>query len=174
MVGLIRARSSSAWRGFAVDSSAWLSIRRSRCARCARCAYSGAHEHLEPTPSSCVLARLAWQRSDTRGPRWLQLLWTLLFSAGCGLFFAAVGFVTVADDGLHWRTDVGWWHFLGVNLVVAFCIGLAIRALFVGGNVALGYERVQALTGWRRWLYFVGLPLLGWCLAGMQGVVGRH
>ena len=113
----------------------------------------------------------AWLGSDPTpvGPRWLQLVWTLLFSAGCGLFFAVMGFVTVADDGLHWRRDVGWWHFLGVNLVVAFCIGLAIRALFLGGYEALGYERVQALTGWRRSLYFVGLPLLGVVFGGNAG-----
>ena len=77
------------------------------------------------------------------------------------MVFTVLGFASFADGEGAWRNWSGWWHWYQINLVVALCIGFTIRGLFALGRRWLGTEGVRQLKGWRRWVFFLGIPNLG-------------
>lgn len=68
-----------------------------------------------------------------------------------------------------------------INLIVALFIGFTIRGLFSLGHHWLGSQRVRNLRGWRRSVYFIGIPnvgvAIGWPLgsavAGYEAISWR-
>lgn len=105
----------------------------------------------------------SWLGGDPHpvGPKWLALVWILLFSGACALFFTVLGFASFGSGEGAWRNLPGWWHWYKVNLVVALFIGFSIGGLFLLGNRFLGSQRIRSLTGLRRLVYFNGVPILG-------------
>ncbi len=112
------------------------------------------------------------------GPWWLQWIWTLLFSAVLAVGFTIFGFLAFArDSDGAWRNLAGWAYWYSRNLIVAVTIGSFIHVAFAAlGRVMGGLQRVHTWPGWRRTLFFSGVPLacsiLGWpvgmWLAGAQ------
>ena len=102
-----------------------------------------------------------WAAGAPVGPYWLQLCWTALFSAGLAVPFTVLGFVRYGSGSGAWRNLAGWAEWYGRNLVVALCIGFIIHLLFAAWRGLLGADRIQALTGWRRTVFFSGTPLIG-------------
>jgi two-component sensor histidine kinase len=114
------------------------------------------------------------------GPSWLHWVWTLLFSMVIALAFTGMGLLLNLNKLQGWPSlgMLGYWY--GKNLIVATTIGLTIQLLFmlliplVGGKPV-----IRRWAGWKRSLFFSGVPLLGvvlsWVpgmwLAGMQGWV---
>ena len=84
-----------------------------------------------------------------------------MFCCAVAVVFTVLGFASFADGEGAWRNWSGWWHWYQINLVVALCIGFAIQGLFGLGRRWLGTVGVRQLKGWRRWLFFLGIPNLG-------------
>ena len=84
-----------------------------------------------------------------------------MFCCVVAVVFTVLGFASFADGEGAWRNWSGWWHWYQINLVVALCIGFTIRGLFALGRRWLGTEGVRQLKGWRRWVFFLGIPNLG-------------
>jgi signal transduction histidine kinase len=105
----------------------------------------------------------SWYSNDLRlvGPRWLQWVWTLVFSAVVAVGFTIVGFAVHGGGDGAWRNVSGWAYWYGLNLVVSCCVGFTIHALYDLGAWALGIERIRSLRGWRRALYQAGVPIAG-------------
>ena len=102
----------------------------------------------------------SWLGSDPQrvGPPWLPVVWTMLFSCACALFFTLVGYALSDSRTITWS---GWWHWYTINFILALCIGFTIQGLFALGQHWLGSEGIRKLKGWRRIAYFIGLPNLG-------------
>jgi signal transduction histidine kinase len=105
----------------------------------------------------------AWLGSDAPsvGPAWLSLVWTFLFCCFCAVGFTLLGYSSFSEGEDGWSNWAGCWHWYKVNLIVALFIGYSIRGLFALGCRWLGDDGVRKLEGWRRWVYFVGVPNLG-------------
>ena len=105
----------------------------------------------------------AWLGGDTDhgGPRWLWLVWTFIFAAVVALGFTVLGFAAFAKGEGAWRNLAGWWYWYRTNLVVSLCISYTIHGLHALGSAIVGRQRLRALGGLRRTLYFAGIPLLG-------------
>ena len=105
----------------------------------------------------------AWLGSDAPsvGPVWLSLMWTFLFCCACAVGFTLLGFSSIAEGEDGWRNWAVWWHWYKVNLIVVLFIGYSIRGLFALGRRWLGDDGVHKLEGWRRRVYFIGLPNVG-------------
>ena len=114
----------------------------------------------------------AWLGSDPQriGPQWLSLVWTFLFSCACAVFFTVLGFASFAEGDGAWRNWAGWWHWYKINLIVALFIGYTINGLFAMGRHWLGTEGIRKLSGWRRMLYFIGVPNVGVAIGWPLGV----
>jgi two-component sensor histidine kinase len=114
----------------------------------------------------------AWlSRSAPRaGPRWLQPVWTLVWSALIAVGFTIIGFVLFAGGEGAWRNWRGWVEWYGRNLIVTTCIAFTIRFLFDLGWRVLGMRRVKAFGMLQRLLFFGGLPVLGTMLAWPVGM----
>jgi len=124
---------------------------------------------------SSTLLRQSWRswlgQVDTlRGPRWLQYLWTFVFSAGLAVGFTIVGFVMFGSGEGAWRNLPGWWYWYRQNLVVALCCGYAIHLLFDLGRGLAGASRIRAFGAWQRLLFFAGTPLVGVALGWPLGL----
>jgi LytS/YehU family sensor histidine kinase len=110
--------------------------------------------------------RHAWRHwlsgtSAATPPLWVQLVWTVGFSAAIALGFALLNFISTANTIGMWLDPRRWAVVYGQNLVVALIIGFIIQALYRLAFSALGGPRIAALQGWRRTLFFSGIPLLG-------------
>ncbi len=123
-------------------------------------------------PSLQMLRRSwrSWLHYDGHmvGPAWLQWLWTLLFCAALAGGLTLLGFAANARRVSNW-TDPGlWWRWYQLNLIVTLAIGVLIHLGYAGITALLGPPRVAALRGWRRVLYYAGVPLactaVGWPL----------
>jgi len=126
-----------------------------------------------PLPRSPAF-RPSWTQwagiGSTGNPVWVQLLWTVLFSAGIAVGFTVLAVVFTAHTLAEWL-DVRVWAVLYLhNLVVSLVIGFIIQALFALGFRALGARRIQAFASWQRTLYFAGIPVLGSVLGWPIGV----
>ncbi len=104
------------------------------------------------------------------GPRWLQPVWTLVWSALIAVGFTVIGFVLFAGGEGAWRNWRGWLEWYGRNLIVTTCIAFTIRFLFDLGWRAFGVQRVKAFGTLQRLLFFGGVPVLGTVLAWPLGM----
>jgi len=122
----------------------------------------------------------SWYASDLRivGPRWLQLVWTFVFSTGVGLAFFVLGLSMRVIARGSWPSLEGALFWLGSNLVVAWTIGAIIHALFALAIGWLGADRIRRFDNPRKGLFFGGIPLLGtaigwplgaWLVSGQVG-----
>jgi two-component sensor histidine kinase len=104
------------------------------------------------------------------GPRWLQPVWTLMWSALIAVGFTVIGFVLFAGGEGAWRNWRGWLEWYGRNLIVTTCIAFTIRFLFDLGWRVFGIQRVKAFGVLQRMLFFGGVPVLGTLLAWPLGM----
>jgi nitrogen fixation-related uncharacterized protein len=115
----------------------------------------------------------SWISSDgvRVGPRWLQWVWTLLFSAALAVLFTALG---LAAFGRGERAGAGlpawaWWY--GKNFIVCLTIAASCQLLFdllipaVGGGQAM-----RRWTPLRRSAFFAGVPMVGVVIGWPLGV----
>ena len=121
--------------------------------------------NLSTLPSLPAL-RASWRHwmsgtSPTPPPLWVQASWTLAFSVAVAFGFTVLGFVVSARTLAQWLDLHEWGLWYGRNLTVALCIGFTIQALFRLAFVVMGTSRMVTLQGWRRSVFFVGVPMLG-------------
>jgi signal transduction histidine kinase len=107
---------------------------------------------------------------STGGPVWVQVLWTVLFSAAIAVGFTVLAFVFTAHTPAEWLDLRAWVVLYLHNLAVSLVIGFLIQALFLLGFRTLGARRIQAFACWQRTLYFAGIPVLGSVLGWPIGV----
>ncbi|HUG21973.1 sensor histidine kinase, partial [Piscinibacter sp.] len=120
----------------------------------------------------------AWWSQDMErwGPYWLQLLWTLLFSAGLNLVFTVLGFVVNARKLSDWLSLSNWAYWYGRIFVITLTIAVLIHLLFELTATWIGRRRIKSFTRRQRNAYFTIVPLvgvylgwpLGYALAGWQ------
>ncbi|MEP6506302.1 MAG: hypothetical protein ABJD97_23395, partial [Betaproteobacteria bacterium] len=129
---------------------------------------------------SLAVTRASWRHwlsgtSSTPPSLWMQVSWTLVFSAGVALGFTTLGFVLHASTLSQWLDPYQWALQYWRNLVVSLTIGFVIQALFKVTLTAMGRGRLVALAGWRRSVFFSVVPLagvaIGWPI-GMTLVFG--
>jgi signal transduction histidine kinase len=113
----------------------------------------------------------AWMSQSYQpvGPRWLQYIWTFLFSMVVAAIFTVVGLAMFGGDDStsHTLSGVLQWYFS--YLVVSLAIGFCIHGLFDAARSMVGVARIRQFTGWQRAVYFSAIPI-GGTLIGM--VVG--
>ncbi len=116
----------------------------------------------------------SWITNDARpraGPYWMQLLWTLLFSAALAVLFTVFGFMAYGRGEGAWRNLAGWAYWYGKNFIVCLTIGATIQMMFDLGRLTVA--KPQRVARWPlalRTLYFSGVPLLGVVLAWPLGL----
>ena len=126
-------------------------------------------------PTSLRQVRDAWRQwlSGTltaAPPLWVQLTWTLAFSAIVALGFTLLGFVSSADTIAKWL-DLGQWAvWYGRNLVISLTIGVVIQGLYRLLFALFDGHRIAALQGWRRTAVYSGIPLLGTAIGWPIGI----
>ena len=128
-----------------------------------------------PRPRSFAALSTAWRHwltgtSPVAPPLWVQVIWTVLFSAGIAFGFTLMGFIAHANTLAMWLEPGRWALWYWQNLVVALTIGFFIQVLYNAAFGLFGYARVNALRGWRRSLLFSGLPLLGTAIGWPLGI----
>jgi len=117
-------------------------------------------------PTSIAELRGTWQRwlsgtSSVQPPLWVQLAWTVTFSAVVAFGFTVLFFITNADTVAKWLDPGEWARWYGRNLIVSLTVGFVIMFLFRLAFVRFGVRRLNGLVGWRRTAFFSGVPLLG-------------
>ena len=129
------------------------------------------------TSRNDTLAQLrgAWQHwlsgtSPVQPPFWMQLAWGVALSAAIAFGFTLLGFISSADTIAKWLDLRRWSSLYGQNLVVALVIGLVIQILYRLAFATFGARRIQAVQGWRRTLFFSGIPLLGTAIGWPIGI----
>jgi two-component sensor histidine kinase len=105
----------------------------------------------------------SWFSNDMRpvGPRWLQLVWTLLFCMLVAVPFTIFGFAAFAQGDGAWRNVAGWIQWYGINLQVSLVIGFICHFLFFATGRWLGPDRIRAFSSGQRTVYFSSVPLVG-------------
>jgi LytS/YehU family sensor histidine kinase len=105
----------------------------------------------------------SWFSNDLQavGPRWLQLVWTVVFCMMVAVPFTIFGFAAFAKGDGAWRNLAGWVQWYGINLQVSLVIGFICHFLFYATGRLLGAERMRKLGGWQRTVYFTSVPLVG-------------
>ena len=119
--------------------------------------------------------RGAWQHwlsgaSAVQPPFWVQLTWGVVFSAAIAFGFTLLGFISSADTIAKWLDLRRWASLYGQNLAVALVIGVIIQSLYRLAFATFGAARIQAIQGWRRTLFFSGIPLLGTAIGWPIGI----
>ena len=102
------------------------------------------------------LRHWATLHSPRVGPVWLPLVWTALFSAAVALVFTQLDF---AQNGVG--SAAPWAVRFGPNLVIALVFGFTIHGLYALALMWMGGDGPQRLTGWRRTLFYAGVPIVG-------------
>ena len=133
-----------------------------------------------PSTTSAVL-RASWRQwlnsDSTRvGSPWLQVLWTAVFASGVALAFTLLSFAATARTLADWTSLDNWRVLYGQNLLIAGLISFAIQGLFKLIFGLFGRDRFVQSRGWRRTLFFSGVPLLGTAIGwpiGMSLIVGH-
>jgi two-component sensor histidine kinase len=95
------------------------------------------------------------------GPRWLDSVWTGLFSLSLALVFTLLWFISRAQGAAAWQDPALWLRIYGSNLWVTLVICFLIQGLFLLAEKALGEAWIRSLKGWRRTGFYAGLQLLG-------------
>jgi two-component sensor histidine kinase len=107
-------------------------------------------------------------------PRWLRLLWTLLFSLAVALGVSVLG-VAFSDRPIRLAADAPLLaQLFASNLALALTIGFAIHLLFVIGRQTVGVDRLARLQGWQRSAYYALVPLLGVAIGTPVGAWLAH
>ena len=119
-----------------------------------------------------------WLDSETApvGSPWLQVMWTALFACAVALGFTLITFASMARTVADWLSLDAWRLWYGRNLLVAGLISFTIQGLFKLSFAVFGRERFSSASGWRRMLFFSGVPLLGTAIGwpiGMSLIYGR-
>jgi signal transduction histidine kinase len=106
--------------------------------------------------------RSYWSQDLTRsGPYWMQLLWTLLLSAGIGVLFTIVGFLIHAKTLADWLNPFGWLYWFGKNFIISLTIASLIHLLFELAAAVFTRRRIRAFTRRQRTAFFGLIPLVG-------------
>lgn len=106
--------------------------------------------------------RSYWSQDLTRvGPYGLQILWTVLISAGLGMAFTVLGFLMYARSAKDWFSPWNWLYWFSKNFIVALTIGALIHLLFEIAAAAFGRKRVRNFTRRQRTVFFSTIPTLG-------------
>jgi signal transduction histidine kinase len=108
--------------------------------------------------------------SSTPPPLWVQVAWTIAFSAVVALGFTTLAFVLHASTLAQWLDLRAWALWYWRNLVVSLTIGFVIQGLYKIAFAALGSRRLMALTGWRRTVFFSAVPLVGVAIGWPIGI----
>lgn len=103
-------------------------------------------------------------------PRWLRLIWTLLFCLAVALGVSALGVAFSGQAGPVLANAPLLTQLFASNLTLALTVGLVIHLLFAIGRQAVGADRLAKLPGWQRSAYYALLPLFG---GGDQHAAGR-
>jgi signal transduction histidine kinase len=128
------------------------------------------------TPSALLAAMRASRRSwmDAEAPPapigW-QLFWTAVWAAGFALLFTVIAFVATARHASDWLDLPTWALWFGRNYVVAAIISFTIQGLFKLSFRVFGTRRLATLSGWKRSVFFNGIPLLGTAIGWPIGIV---
>ena len=115
----------------------------------------------------------SWISSDPVrvGPRWLQWVWTVLFSAALAVMFTALGLSAFGRGERAWTSLSAWAWWYGKNFIVCLSITATCHVLFdlliaaLGGGLA-----IRRWTPWRRSAFFAGVPLVGVLIGWPLGV----
>jgi len=133
-----------------------------------------------PPPTFPAAMRASWRSwmnpaAPAAAIGW-QIFWTAVWAVGFALVFTLVGFVATARTAADWLDLHAWGLWLGRNFVVAAVISYMIQALYKLTFAVFGTTWLRTLAGWRRSLFFSGVPLLGTAIGwpiGMALVYGR-
>jgi len=99
-----------------------------------------------------------------------QLFWTAVWAAGFALLFTVIGFIATARQASDWLDLPTWALWFGRNYVIAGLISFTIQGLFKLSFRVFGTRRLATLTGWRRSVFFNGIPLLGTAIGWPIGI----
>jgi hypothetical protein len=121
----------------------------------------------------------SWYSQDFRhvGPRWLQYVWTFVFSAVVAVAFAVLGIAVNAGHirSLEALASELWSSYLQ-NLVVSVFVSYTIHLLLDLGGWLIGVQRLRSLPKHQRSLFFTLVPaaglIIGWPI-GMWLVFGE-
>jgi Histidine kinase len=107
-------------------------------------------------------------------PRWLRLLWTLLFSLAVALGVSVLG-VSFSNRPIRPAADAPLLaQLFASNLALALTVGFAIHLLLAVGRQTVGVDRLARLQGWQRSAYYALLPLLGVAIGTPVGAWLAH
>jgi hypothetical protein len=107
-------------------------------------------------------------------PRWLRLLWTLLFSLAVALLVSGLG-VAFSRQPSHVLADAPvLTRLFASNLALASTVGFAIHLLLAVGRQVVGVDRLARLQGWQRSAYYALVPLLGVAISMPVGAWIAH
>jgi signal transduction histidine kinase len=167
-----------AW--IAVDPSARLAIRPGPFAGGARRCDTGSMTNAATRPNFSSAMSSSWRGwMDAEAPPssigW-QLLWTAVWAAGFAFVFTVIGFTATARTVSDWIDLHAWGVWFGRNYVVAAAISFTIQGLFRLIFKIFGVLWLPRLVGWRRTVFFSGVPLLGTAIGwpiGMSLIYGR-
>ncbi len=95
------------------------------------------------------------------GPRWLQHVWTAMFSAVLAVAFTLLAFAVSVHDLAGWFSLRRWGLTFAFNLVDTLTIGFVIQALFALARRTIGLPRLLGWSAGRRAVFFSGVPLAG-------------
>ena len=103
-----------------------------------------------------------WMDAESTPPSlgW-QLFWGAVWAGGFALVFTLIGFIATARTIADWLDPHAWALWFGRNYLVAAIITFAIQGLFKATFALFGTAFLPRLAGWRRTLFFSGIPLLG-------------
>jgi len=125
-------------------------------------------------PAARPIRRVAglFRRTPDLGgvPRRPWPLTMLVISVVLALFFTILGFLEHARTLAEWSSLPDWAELFARNLVVSLVVAVVIQALFTLARLVLGRERIVALRGWRRTMFFAGIPILASVLGWPVGV----
>ena len=99
-----------------------------------------------------------------------QLFWTAVWAGGFALLFTLIGFIATARTAADWLDLPTWALWLGRNYVIAAIISFTIQGLFKLAVRVFGTRRLATLSGWRRAVFFNGVPLLGTAIGWPIGI----
>lgn len=105
----------------------------------------------------------AWVDSDLErtGPRWLQWVWTGVFSMVLALVFTVMAMAAAGGGPAHWLDPARWGRLFLSNLVVTACIAVLIHGLYELLIPRIGHDRIRAFSHGQRALFYTGVPLVG-------------
>ena len=164
----------------AVDSSRRLAIRPGLFAPGDAGCHTAGMTTSAPRPTLSATIATSWRSwLDAEGPAapigW-QVFWTAVWAAGFALLFTVIGFVATAHTVADWVDLHNWATWFLRNYIVAAIISFAIQGLFKLTFKVFGTARLATLAGWKRTVFFSGVPLLGTAIGwpiGMALIYGR-